>query len=204
MKKQISIFGKSTVKESKKSYQIIKEVAQRLVLEGCICMHGGYSGGVMQAVADGAQLAIQENHLDPGLNIGVPEQRFDKKWPRVPFATFTEPASDIYDRLRTLMTSDVFIVAPDGGEGTFLELDIAIHENSINQLLGKPTKPIICLEGEDKKWTNLFISRLRYLDISKREEGQYPWISFIDCSGYGVSELVDIIVNKINHIDWSM
>ena len=182
MKKQISIFGKSTVDEKKLSYQIIKELSYQLVLDKNTCMHGGYAGGIMQAVADGAQKAIEIHDLENNLNIGVPEERFDEKWPRVPKATFTEPAIDIYSRLRIITQSDIFVIAPDGGEGTLLEADIVIHENSINELLGKPVKPIIFIEGSDKKWTNLFQARLDNLDISKKSIGQYPWVSFIQYS----------------------
>jgi predicted Rossmann-fold nucleotide-binding protein len=202
MKKQISIFGKSTVNENTQSYKIIKQLAYQLVSGENICMHGGYAGGIMQAVADGAQEAINTYGLDGNLNIGVPEERFDKQWPRVPIAIFTEPAIDIYDRLRTITQSDIFIVAPDGGDGTSLEADIVIHENSINELLGKPVKPIIFIEGADKKWTNLFQARLDNLDISKSSINDYSWVSFIRYSNNDhIKNVVTTILNKINQID---
>lgn len=202
MKKQISIFGKSTVGESKKSYQIINQLAYEIVSRGNICMHGGYAGGIMQAVSDGAQRAIDDYGLENTLNIGVPEERFDQKWPRVPVATFTDSAIDIYSRLKIITQSDLFIVAPSGGDGTLLEADIVIHENSINELLGKPTKPIIFIEGKDKKWTNLFQARLDNLDISRRSVNEYSWLSFIQYSEVDqVGNIVNTILDKISQID---
>ncbi|MAQ77277.1 hypothetical protein CL684_02015 [Candidatus Campbellbacteria bacterium] len=202
MRKRISIFGKSTVHENEMSYKIIKELAYRLVTDGNVCMHGGYAGGIMQAVSDGAQSAIDECNLDINLNIGVPEIRFDEKWPRVPTATFTEPAIDIYDRLRIITQSDIFVVAPSGGDGTLLELNIVIHENTINELLGKPVKTIVCIEGPDNKWSNLFQSRLDNLDISKNMVTQYSWISFIKYGNQdSVDQIVHQIIKKINQID---
>lgn len=200
--KKISIFGKSTVEKSEKSYQIIKELAYQLAKNNCTCIHGGYAGGIMEAVSEGAQKAINNYGLDLNLNIGVPEIRFDKKWPRVPEAVFTEPAIDIYSRLKKITESDLFIVAPSGGDGTLLEADIVIHENLINELLNKPIKPIIFIEGEDKKWTHLFNARLRNLDISKTSIYDYPWVLFVQYSELeNVNTIADSVIKKINQID---
>lgn len=200
--KKISIFGKSTVEKTEKSYQIIKGLAYQLVKNNHICVHGGYAGGIMEAVSEGAQRAIDENGLCPNLNIGVPELRFDQKWARVPEAVFTEPATDIYSRLKMIMESELFIVAPSGGDGTLLEADIVIHENLINELLNKPIKPIIFIEGEDKKWTHLFNSRLENLDISKTSIDDYSWVAFVQYSELeSYSAIMDRVMKKINQID---
>lgn len=200
--KKISIFGKSTVNEDEKGYHIVNHLAYELVSRGNACIHGGYAGGIMQAVSDGAQRAIIEHHLLDNLNVGVPECRFDENWPRVSVSTFTEPAIDIYDRLRTITQSDVFVVAPFGGDGTLLEADIVIHENTINELLGKPIKPIIFIEDQSNKWTNLFQARLDNLDISKRTFEDYSWAHFIQYSREDeIKDVVKRITEKINQID---
>lgn len=183
MKKQISIFGKSTVSQEKKSYQLIEELSYELVKNDYACVHGGYAGGIMQAVADGANKAsIKFNKEQRTFNRGIPEKRFDEKWPRVPKAHFDEASEDIYSRLKSITLSDMFIAAPDGGDGTLLETDIVIHENTINELLGIKVKPIIFIEGEDRKWSKIFQNRLENLDISKRNVSDYPWVYFVQYS----------------------
>ncbi len=197
--KKISIFGKSTVDEFSFDYHLIRELSYQLVKNNYSCCHGGYAGGIMQAAADGAHQACLDFCKDQKIhNIGVPEERFDKEWPRVPNSFFTDTAIDIYDRLRTITSSDVFIVSSKGGDGTLLEVDIVIHENTINEYLGKSTKPMIFLEGKDKKWSKLFSARLQHLDISKKDRKDYPWCIFIDISHKQISKSVKEVFEKIN------
>lgn len=200
--KKISIFGKSTVAETDFDYQVIKKLSKKLVEHKYTCVHGGYAGGIMQAVADGAHEAVVELSLEESrYNIGVPEKRFDEKWPRVSHAHFTEAADDIFSRLKMITDSDVFVVAPAGGDGTFLEADIVIHENTINHLLGKPVKPIIFIEGGDKKWIHLFNARLQHLDISKRDVSDYSYVHFISYEEQdSLDSVSDKILEKINQV----
>lgn len=168
------------VSSTEKGYKLIKELSYTLVKNNYACMHGGYSGGIMEAVADGAYKACKEDKKQQSIfNIGVPEVRFDEKWSRVKNAHFTKAAKDIFERLKTITQSDLFIVAPFGGDGTFLELDLIIHENIINEILNKPIKQIIFIEDQNMQWSNLFAARLDNLNISKRNKSDYPWAHFI-------------------------
>ena len=175
--KTISFFGKSTVDENTSEYKITKQLAREVVRAGFGVIHGGYAGGIMQAVSEGAQEAIEEGNLLPKLNLGIPEERFDQDWPRVSNATFSKPAADIFDRLRLVTSGDIVIVAPVGGDGTALELDIVIHENLLAEYTGAPIKPIIFLLTETgTDWKKFLESRS--LLATGANIFQKKWISF--------------------------
>jgi hypothetical protein len=133
----------------------------------------------MQAVSEGAQEAIDEGNLSPKLNLGIPQERFDHDWPRVANATFSEPAADIFDRLRLVTSGDIVIVAPIGGDGTALELDIVIHENLLAEYTGAPIKPIILLVTETgTDWKNFLKSRS--LLATSANVLEKHWVYFAD------------------------
>ncbi len=189
--KKISIIGKSTVDKNSSEFKLVQELARRLVLSGLGVIHGGYAGGMMEAVSNGAYEAIQEKGWPQELNLGIPEERFDKDWPRVEGAHFSEPAKDIFDRLRLVTSGDCVVVAPIGGDGTALEVDIVIHENLLAKYSGEKIKPIIFLETENgTKWKE-FISSRNLLTTSEKIL-EKDWIYFV--------ESVDDIINLINKL----
>lgn len=190
--KTISFFGKSTVDENTIEYITTKQLAKEVVRVGFGVIHGGYAGGIMQAVSEGAQEAIEEENLSPKFNLGIPEERFDKDWSRVSKAVFSKPAADIFDRLRLVTSGDIVIVAPIGGDGTALELDIAIHENLLTEYTGAPIKPIIFLLTETgTDWKKFLESRsLLATNANIFEKG---WLYFADSSEQVMSILSKLI-----------
>jgi predicted Rossmann-fold nucleotide-binding protein len=177
--KFVSIFGKSTVPSDTQSYQLTKAVTKLLLERGCGVIHGGYAGGIMQAVADQAEETIFELKLPPERNIAVPQQQHDTVgWERVPVAQFSIPAPDVYDRLRMMVKNSAFaIVGPRGGDGTMLELIMVWHENVINEALGLKTIPLIVLQSADgTNWTRLLESMVNELDNGVSNVGEIKWL----------------------------
>lgn len=188
--KKISIIGKSTVDSNSQEFKMIHSLAKKLVENGRGVIHGGYAGGIMEAVSNGAHEAIQENNLSKEFNLGIHEERFDKDWPRVEGAHFSDPSKDIFDRLRLVTAGDVVVVAPIGGDGTALEVDIVIHENLLTKYSGEKIKPVIFLETENgTKWKE-FISSRNLLATSEKIL-EKDWIYFVK----NIDDIITIINN---------
>lgn len=190
--KKISIIGKSTVDKNSSEFKLVQELARRLVLSGSGVIHGGYAGGMMEAVSNGAHEAIQEKGLPRELNLGIPEERFDKDWPRVEGARFSDPSKDIFDRLRLVTAGDVVVVAPIGGDGTALEVDIVIHENLLAKYSGEKIKPIIFLETENGTPWKEFVSSRNLLATSEKIL-EKDWIYFVS----SVEEVTALISTSV-------
>lgn len=188
---KISIIGKSTVPPSDPAYQLIQDITRFVLGQGHTVIHGGYAGGIMQAVADSAYTYLLQNNLPLSRNIGVPEKRFDNDWPRVEHAYFTEPSNDIFDRLRSVVgESDVVIVSSRGGDGTMLELQVILHENMLCKYTKKePTKVVILqtsFEGS-VNWKKIVETQLLLLDnsISSIDDiEKLEWLYFCDEENY--------------------
>ncbi len=189
--KKVSIIGKSTVESSSQEFKMVQDLAKKLVESGLGVIHGGYAGGIMEAVSSGANEAIRENGLSPELNLGIPEERFDKDWPRVEGAYFSDPAKDIFDRLRLVTAGDVVVVAPIGGDGTALEADIIIHENLLTKYSGEKIKPIIFLETKNGTPWKEFISSRNLLATSEKIL-EKDWIYFVESTEDAIS-----LINKL-------
>jgi predicted Rossmann-fold nucleotide-binding protein len=181
---KISIIGKSTVAQDLPHYQLIKSLAYKLVCNGHTIIHGGYAGGMMQAASDGAQVAIDEFQLNQSMNIGIPEERFDSDYERVAKATFCKPSKDIFDRLRDIVgSSDVVIVAPIGGDGTMLEVQVTIHENMLSSYNKRPPTKLIFLQTDymgTTDWKSIISTQLELLENSVSDYAQIPWIYFVE------------------------
>lgn len=189
--KKVSIIGKSTVDKNLKEFKMMQDLSKKLVSSGIGVIHGGYAGGIMEAVSNGANEAIQEKCLSKEFNVGIPEERFDKDWPRVIGASFSNPAQDIFDRLRMVTAGDAVVVAPIGGDGTALEIDIIIHENLLAKYSGQKIKPIIFIETEHgTKWKE-FISGRNLLATSEKVL-EKDWVYFVTTT--------ESVVNIINHV----
>jgi predicted Rossmann-fold nucleotide-binding protein len=182
-----SIIGKSTIKKDSDEYKMIQDATRYLVAEKNFgVIHGGYEGGAMSAVSEVANEVIEQKELPSETNIGVPQVQHEELWPRVAKAVFTDPAQDIQDRLRMVLAGDVVVVAPLGGDGTHLELTLAIHENIIKDYRNKhghqdAVQPIIFIctkNGTD--WKTLINTTVKLLDNSKESADEYEWIHFVN------------------------
>lgn len=78
-----SVMGKSTIASSNEEYKSINQIIEVLLKNNFGVIHGGYTGGAMQAVSDTATTYIKENKLSALLNIGVPQKQHDGLWERV-------------------------------------------------------------------------------------------------------------------------
>lgn len=178
MSPTISILGKSTVPKASPSYTKTEELAYQLTASGYTIRHGGYAGGLMEAAADGATRAILEHHLPSDHHIGVPETRFDRSYARTQGHTFLDPAQDICDRLRhIILAADALVIAPRGGDGTMLELQLALHENTLSASQGWRVRPIILLElPNETPWSAILTAQLHALDNGIDGPQDCPWI----------------------------
>lgn len=173
----IGIIGKSTVSKEDPPYIFIEELAYRLASAGCSIRHGGYSGGIMEAAARGAARAISESSFGNVLSIGIPEKRFDLDYPRTSDTQFIEPAEDICERLRgIILDSECIIVSPKGGDGTMLELQLAIHENRLGKYAGMIRPIIICELTGGTPWSALIDHQLKELDNGIAGMEDCPWM----------------------------
>lgn len=176
--KTIAIIGKSTVPKDNPSYIFSKELSYQLVKKGYAIRHGGYAGGIMEAVSDGAARAIKESGLDPNLNTGIPEARFDTDYERTKGEIFLNPSKDICERLNNIiLKSDYIVVSPRGGDGTMLELQLAIHENMLGKYTGVIRPIIVCELPEETEWTSILNTQLKYLDNGIQSIDDCPWIT---------------------------
>jgi predicted Rossmann-fold nucleotide-binding protein len=191
-RKYFSIFGKSTVANQSREYQFTEEVTKSLIENDFGVIHGGYAGGIMQAVADTAYNTIKENGLPFERNIAVPQVQHDATgWDRVENAFFVEPAKDIYSRLRDVSGhSDIAIVAPLGGDGTMLELNIVWHENVLAKYTGDTVVPIIILQTENgTDWKNILETLVIGLDNSTNSLDEIEWVYFAS----NINEFNDLV-----------
>lgn len=157
----VALIGKSTVPSDDGAYLFTKQLAFELVAKGYQIRHGGYTGGIMEAAAEGANMAIAETGLGRSYNMGVPEVRFDATYARTSATLFLPPAKDICDRLRgMILESDFIVVAPRGGDGTMLELQLALHENLLAGLSGIVRPIILCELPHGTPWTAILNSQL--------------------------------------------
>jgi predicted Rossmann-fold nucleotide-binding protein len=179
--KFVSIFGKSTVRPDSQSYIFTKEITRHLIENGYGVIHGGYAGGLMQAVADEAHETLIRLKLPKERNIAIPQTQHDSVgWKRVPNAMFTKPALDVYDRLRTMVTnSDFVVIGPRGGDGTMLELITVWHENVIAEASHGKVTPIVVLESnEGTDWRRILSTLVDSLDNSYASMNDIPWLHF--------------------------
>lgn len=195
-RKYFSIFGKSTVDNQSREYQFTEEVTKFLIEEGFGVIHGGYAGGIMQAVSDTAYQTIMTNGFPLERNIAVPQVQHDATgWDRVQNAFFMEPAKDIYSRLRDVSGhSSVAIVAPLGGDGTMLEFNIVWHENVLAKYTGDTIVPIIILQTENgTDWKSILETLVTRLDNSINSLDEIEWVYFAS----NINEFNDL-VEKLN------
>lgn len=178
-KKFVSIFGKSTVARESTDYTLVQEVVRLLIENDYGVMHGGYAGGIMEAVAEEAFRTIQTHNFPLERNIGVPQKQHDEAgWARVPHAVFTDVSNSVFERLQNITNTDIAIVAPLGGDGTLLELATIWHEN-VTSNRSKPIIPIIVLQTEaGTNWKLILETMNRELDNGSNTLTDIPWLHF--------------------------
>lgn len=130
--KKVSIFGGGYPKITQEYLDTV-EIAKRFTKAGYIIKTGGYSG-IMEAANKGCY----ENN---GHSIGVVCATF-KSTKGNEYLTDKIVANDLFDRLRILLDSDVFIVQK-GGIGTLAEVFILLD---IIRKLDNP--PVVYLIGD--------------------------------------------------------
>jgi hypothetical protein len=113
----IAVFGSSTVREHDAAYALALELGAELARAGADVITGGYSG-VMEACSRGASEA-------GGHVIGVTVELFEARGPANRWVKERVHTSDLFERLRTIVSrADGFIAAP-GSVGTLAELFLA-------------------------------------------------------------------------------
>lgn len=170
----VSFFGKSTVPEESLDYQLMKRIAAYVVESGAGVIHGGYTGGMMEAVSSGAQEVIERKALSSDLNIGVPHALHDKTHGRRTLkSVFTQAMPDTFDRLRAVVSGDVAIVCSVGGDGTELEATYLFSENTFAE---KPT-PLIYVQTEaGTQWSEIVETKIRVLSHDEKSIADFPWL----------------------------
>lgn len=191
-----SILGKSTIPKDHLAYRAIEQAVEILIKNDYGIIHGGYSGGAMSAASDAANRMIAEFGLQKERNIAVPQKERDGMWERVMDADFTDAAEDIFARLKVILSGDIAVVCPLGGDGTELEETLVFHENVIRDGVVRRLKeksvekseekidqpiPLIFLQipgGTD--WRKLIETKMTLLDTRVRDPIGYSWLYFVD------------------------
>lgn len=180
----VSILGKSTLASESPEFLFTAAATQYVMEQGYGIIHGGYAGGAMSAASDAAQAYIKKYALPAERNIGVPQRQHDGLWKRVEGAVFTDPADDIYDRLRLVTGGDIAVIAPLGGDGTELEVATLLHENIIRasqaaNCQGQRIIPVLFLQTSDgTDWKKLLQTKMSLLATSYSTFEKCPWILF--------------------------
>lgn len=177
VKKFAACIGKSSLIKNGQDFKTIYKIGFNLIDNGFGVIHGGYSGGAMQAINEGANRAIKKNRYNEYSNIGVPLQMLEKKWQRVQYGVFLKPATNLSQRIDSIiLNADVIVVLPKGGYGTLLEAIYAFHLNQINDVNNNKIKPIIFYGN---KWKTLMINMLKGLDVKDQSNGK-KWCYFVN------------------------
>jgi len=182
-----SVLGKSTIHPESKEYQMIVHITEVLFKYGYGVIHGGYAGGAMQAVSDTAERIIQRDSLHSYANIAIPQVQHDGLWDRVEKSTFTEASLDIFERLKAVVSGEIAVICPLGGDGTELEETIVFHENIVKMGMNKyggysfSMTPLIFVQTKNgTNWKKLIQEKMNILDVSVRDPQEYGWLHFVD------------------------
>ncbi|MCW1929765.1 MAG: hypothetical protein KIH62_000445 [Candidatus Kerfeldbacteria bacterium] len=172
----VSFFGKTSVPVTAPDYQLMKKIAAYVVEHGSGVIHGGYTGGMMEAVSLGAQEVIAQKGLSQHYDIGVLHALHDlTHGQRTLNSVFTDAMPDTFDRLRAVVSGDVNIVCSIGGDGTELEASYVFSENTFAE---KPT-PLIFVQTETgTQWSEIIDTKIRVLSHDQKSRADFPWLYF--------------------------
>lgn len=176
-----SVMGKSSIPNDSAEYRMVQEAVRVIMAHDLGIIHGGYAGGAMSAASDAASAYIVAHGLPAERNIGVPQLQHEELWDRVESASFTEVADNLFTRLHVIMSGDVAIFAPMGGDGTDVEESIVFHENVIRGYIGKKPVPMIFLQtSTGTQWKKLLEAKVGILATNVKDVHATGWIYFID------------------------
>lgn len=165
-----AVFGKGTIPRTSRDYATIMAIGACLIEEGYGVVHGGYAGGAMEAVSRGANSAIRRLGVSVKRNVGVPHAVFDAQAKRVKNATFTTMQKDIFGRLQVISQSDIAVVSPRGGIGTFTELILVLHENETKRSIGAKTQSLIfVISKTGTDWKTVLSGITKHLSVSTED-----------------------------------
>jgi len=177
----VSFFGKSTTPLFGTEYEWVQQVTADVLSKGYGIIHGGYAGGMMQAVDEAAYAYLVAHDLPLERNIAVPQLAYDRSgWERVRYAIATPPAKDLFDRLRMMTVySQLAIVAPLGGDGTLQEVITVYHQNLVSQYTYERIIPLVFMHtagGTD--WRQL-MSTIHTCAQPDATLDQLDWLRFM-------------------------
>jgi hypothetical protein len=137
----IAVFGSSTARADGEAYRLALELGRELATAGADVMTGGYSG-VMEACSRGA--AEAGAHV-----VGVTVELFEPRGPANRWVKERVHTSDLFERLRTIVTrADGFVAAP-GSVGTLTEIFLAWTLISVR---AHAAPPIVLLGPHWARW----------------------------------------------------
>jgi hypothetical protein len=137
----VAVFGSSTIRELGPEYREAEELGRRLAGAGADVITGGY-GGAMEACSRGANRAGA--HV-----VGVTVDLFESRTPVNRWVKERVHTSDLFERLRHIISrADAFIALP-GSVGTIAEILL-----TWNLLIAKghPPAPLVLLGRPWKGW----------------------------------------------------
>ncbi len=184
----IACFGKSTVPKHEASYHIATKIAETLVENGLGLLHGGYSGGLMEAVDTAAVRRARElgSSKPESWAVGLPIACFEEGWGITEHGTRLTPVLSIEDRLTEFCTrSSGTIVLPYGGLGTMHEL---LHVITRAKYFPESRKPLI-LFGQH--WESSLDAMLGGIE-SKDTTRSFPWIKTVTTIDECMSAIQDM------------
>ena len=137
----IAVYGSSTVKEHEDAWRLSHQLGAELARAGADVMTGGYSGA-MEACSRGC-------HEAGGHVVGVTVDLFEARGPVNRWVKERVHTSDLFERLRTIVSrADGFIAAP-GSVGTLAELFLAWTLISVR---AHPAPPLVLLGDQWPRW----------------------------------------------------
>ncbi len=137
----VAVFGSSTMRESDPFWAPVEQLGAGLAKAGLSVMSGGYNGA-MAAVSRGAREA-------GGHVVGVTVEMFEKRGPANEWVHERVHTSDIYERLRHLVTHADAFVAVNGSVGTLTELFLTWMLLSVS---ARPRAPFVLMGPHWRAW----------------------------------------------------
>ncbi len=182
----ISCNGKTFLDTTSPEFLFAKEIGELLIEQGFGIIHGGYTG-IMQAVSEGADIAIdRDTRKSIHLNIGVPLAHINNELP-LSSRVNCPPAQTLFERQELLLThASAALIFPSGGFGTLAEAVQLFHMNQHAKKFNTDVvRPIIFIGGP---WKQIFAHLVSHLDMNNQSIGEESTY-FIETK----EELLDIL-----------
>lgn len=172
----IAAFGRTFVDSNAPSYQLSSAIGATLSAHNVGVITGGYAGGLMQAVAQGATVyAKEQGYSNPeSYAHGVPILEFDTDHDHIAHTLTLPSKENTMERLQHFSDhASAFVVLPEGGFGTFDEIIHVIREN-VTHL--KQPKHLI-LVGQH--WMDALKAVFTTIN-SRKDPASFDWIHVVD------------------------